>query len=265
MLPRNELPDELGPFQFGLLVLSIGLLLGLAAEIVIDLDPEIVRLIFLIDTGVCLLLLIDFGMRFQQAESKLAFLKWGWIDLLASIPAIEIFRWGRLLRIFRVLRLLVAVRSLRRLMHILWRSKTSAGLTGVLVITFLVMSFGSIGVLLAEMHEPGANIRTADDALWWSMTTVTTVGYGDYHPVTLAGRIIASFLMITGIGLFGTLSGVAAGIFLGRDHDVSAAIHEQHRVLERLDATQIEISELRAELSRERERNTERDASSAAD
>lgn len=265
MLPRNELPDELGPFQFGLLVLSIGLLLGLAAEIVIDLDPEIVRLIFLIDTGVCLLLLIDFGMRFQQAESKLAFLKWGWIDLLASIPAIEIFRWGRLLRIFRVLRLLVAVRSLRRLMHILWRSKTSAGLTGVLVITFLVMSFGSIGVLLAEMHEPGANIRTADDALWWSMTTVTTVGYGDYHPVTLAGRIIASFLMITGIGLFGTLSGVAAGIFLGRDHDVSAAIHEQHRVLERLDATQIEISELRAELSRERERNAERDASSAAD
>ncbi|MCC5023314.1 MAG: ion transporter [Candidatus Synoicihabitans palmerolidicus] len=189
MLPKRDLPEELGPFQFGILVLSLALLLGLAAEILLDLDPEIVRLIFIIDTAVCVLLLIDFGVRFKEAESKLQFMKWGWIDLIASIPAIDLFRLGRILRI------LIALRSLRRLIHILWRSKTSAGLTGAWVITFLVFSFGSTGVLMAEMHHPEADIRTAADALWWS---ITTIGYGDLRLVTTEGRIIASFLMIPG-------------------------------------------------------------------
>ncbi len=246
MLSRREEPEELGPFQFGILVLSLALLLGLLAEAVFTVHPEIQRLIFFIDTAVCVLLLIDFGIRFKEAPAKLAFMKWGWIDLVASIPAIEALRWGRLLRIVRVVRLLVAFRSLRRLLHILWQSKTSAGLTGVLVLTFLVVSFGSIGVLVFEMEEAGANIHTAEDALWWSVVTTTTVGYGDYYPVTTAGRIIATFLMITGIGLFGTLSGVAAGIFLGQSKDEPASRDAQRAMLERLDALQTELRELRS-------------------
>ena len=243
MSPPQETPDELGPFQFGILVLSLALLLGLAAEVVLDLDPELVRLIFFIDTAVCALLLVDFGVRFKNATSKLAFMKWGWIDLLASIPAFDLFRYGRILRIVRIVRMLVALRSLRRLLVILWRSKTSAGLTGVLVITFLVISFGSAGVLIAERDAPGANIHTAEDALWWSITTTTTVGYGDRYPVTTGGRVIAAFLMLTGIGLFGTLSGVAAGIFLGNNKSHPASLEAQQLILHRLDALQRRLDE----------------------
>ena len=246
MLPREQPPEELGPFQFGILVLSIVLLVGLAAEVLLEVHPEISRLIFLIDTAVCILLLIDFSIRFKDADSKLAFMKWGWIDLIASIPAIEAFRFGRVLRVVRVIRLLVAIRSLRRLLHILWQSKTSAGLTGILVITFLVISFGSTGVLIAEIDQPGANIATAEDAIWWSVTTTTTVGYGDKYPVTTGGRIIATFLMIAGIGLFGTLSGIAAGIFLGGEKDEPASRQAQKQMLKRLDAMQQEIRELRS-------------------
>lgn len=245
MLQSQESPEELGPFQFGILVLSIVLLVGLAAEVVLNVHPEISRLIFIIDTSVCVLLLIDFCIRFKAAESKLQFMKWGWIDLLASIPAIEAFRFGRVLRVFRVVRLLVAIRSLRRLLTILWQSKTSAGLTGISVITFLVISFGSTGILLAELEQPDANIATAEDAIWWSITTTTTVGYGDKYPVTTGGRVVATFLMIAGISLFGTLSGVAATIFLGDNKDEPASREAQRLMLERLEAMQKEIHDLR--------------------
>jgi voltage-gated potassium channel len=78
----------------------------------------------------------------------------------------------------------------------------------------VVVSFASTGILLVET-SPDSNIRTAEDALWWAMTTITTVGYGDRFPVTNAGRIIASAMMLCGIGLFGSLSGVAASFFIG--------------------------------------------------
>ena len=49
---------------------------------------------------------------------------------------------------------------------------------------------------------PGANITTIGDALWWGIVTIATVGYGDYYPVTAVGRIIAVFMMLSGIGIF---------------------------------------------------------------
>jgi len=58
-----------------------------------------------------------------------------------------------------------------------------------------------------------ANIKTAGDAIWWSVATITTVGYGDVYPVTTEGRTLAMILMISGIGLFGILSGLAASFF----------------------------------------------------
>jgi voltage-gated potassium channel len=247
MLHAQEPPEELGPFQFGILVLSIVLIIGLAAEIVLDVHPELKRLVFIIDTAVCGLLLIDFCIRFNEAKSKLQFMKWGWIDLIASIPAIDAFRYGRILRVVRVIRLLIAIRSFKRLLNILWQSKTSAGLTGILVISFLVISFGSAGVLMAELNEPNANISSAEDAIWWSITTATTVGYGDKYPVTTAGRVVATGLMIAGISLFGTLSGVTASIFLGDKKDSPASLEAQHLILERLEVMQKEIQHLRTQ------------------
>jgi voltage-gated potassium channel len=245
----SEPPEELGPFEFGVLLLSLVLLGGLAAELIFDVHEEIKRLVFYIDTTICGLLFIDFGNRFFRAKSKLKFMKWGWFDLLAAIPAVEAFR---ILRVVRVVRLLIVIRSVKRLYKILWESKTSAGLTGILVFTFLVISFGSTGVLIAEVDVPDANIQTANDALWWSITTTTTVGYGDKYPITAAGRIIATFLMIAGIGLFGTLSGVAASIFLGDNKDEPASREAQRLMLERLESMRKEMHELREQVNKDR-------------
>lgn len=233
--------SELTPFQFVILVLSLFVLGVIALELFVDLPPETVRVLTWIDNAVCAVFFVDFVIRFRAAESKLRFMKWGWIDLLASIPAVESLRWARLFRVIRILRLLRAVRSLRALLEILFRSRTGGGVASVSMITFLVLALSSSGILVAE-RGPDSNITTAEDAVWWSITTITTVGYGDLYPTTTAGRLIAGVLMFCGVGLFGTLSGVIAGFFLGggkRDPEPDAA--EELRALRR------EVEALRAE------------------
>jgi voltage-gated potassium channel len=78
------------------------------------------------------------------------------------------------------------------------------------ILVILIIIFGGIGVYLAEHEHQGANITKLGDAFWWAVETITTVGYGDYTPVTTIGRIIAIFVMFSGIGivvaLLGTLS-----------------------------------------------------------
>ncbi len=95
---------ELGPFQFVIVVLSLFVLGMLAVEVFVEVPPELSRIFRWIDTAVCFVFLADFIVRFSRAESELGYMKWGWIDLLASIPQIEALRWARLFRIFRILR-----------------------------------------------------------------------------------------------------------------------------------------------------------------
>ncbi len=73
---------------------------------------------------------------------------------------------------------------------------------------------GAIIVYLFERHAPGANIRTLGDAVWWSFVTVTTVGYGDFYPVTMWGRITACFIMGTGLLTLAVVTAQVASSFV---------------------------------------------------
>jgi voltage-gated potassium channel len=214
-MPSEEHRTELGPLQIVVLILSLFLLTALAAELVLPVPREVARVIGFIDTAVCAIFFIDFVHRFHGARSKLQFMKWGWIDLLASIPVIDSLRWGRLFRIFRIVRLLLAVHSFRQLLALLFASRTRAGVASVFVLTFVIVSFSAIGILLCEAGR--GNIKTAGDAIWWSFVTITTIGYGDFYPVTVAGRAVAVITMFAGVGIFGAMSGVVASVLLGSD------------------------------------------------
>lgn len=241
MKPPTDL-SELGPFQLIILVLSFVTLGALAVELVVAIPPEAGRLMRWIDNLICLFFLLDFVIRFQRAPSKLHFMKWGWIDLLASIPEVNALRWGRLFRIFRVLRLMLLLRSMSEFFRVMFVSRTRGGIASVFAITFLVLTLSSVSILFLE-RSPESNIRTAEDALWWSMTTITTVGYGDKYPVTQLGRIVASCLMVTGVGLFGTMSGVIASFFLGAPSTPS----ETEAKDEEIRALRAELEALKAE------------------
>lgn len=164
-------------FQIGLIVLTLIVLAGQVADTVFILPKEVSSLVHMIDTFACALFFADFCYRFYQAESKLRFMKWGWIDLIASIPNLEVFRWGRLVRVLRVIRLLRGVRSLQLVLAAVFERRLQGGVTSLAFAAILLVGFSSASILVCE-RAPDSNIKSAEDALWWSITTTTTVGYG---------------------------------------------------------------------------------------
>jgi voltage-gated potassium channel len=195
------------------IVLSIYVLIALLIDTLFTLPSEIFRLLLLIDHSICVFFLIEFSIRFYHAENKLKFMKWGWIDLLASIPTFDFLRAGRALQLIRLLRILRAFRSTRQLLNHVYKNKTQGAFTTVSIIAILMVIFSAVAILQVET-APDSNIKTAEDAIWWAYVTITTVGYGDKFPVTTAGRIIAAGLMTVGVGLFGTFTGFLASWFV---------------------------------------------------
>jgi len=90
--------------QILILVFSFVALGALVADLFLEVPKEAARLLNVLDTIICGVFLVDFSVRFYQAESKLRFMRWGWIDLLASIPNLEVLRWGRLVRVLQITR-----------------------------------------------------------------------------------------------------------------------------------------------------------------
>jgi voltage-gated potassium channel len=81
-------------------------------------------------------------------------------------------------------------------------------------IAALVLLTCSASMLSSEKDVKDSNIKTTSDALWWGIATMTTAGYGDKYPVTYEGRIVASILMISGVGLFGTFTGLVSAFLV---------------------------------------------------
>lgn len=195
------------------ILLSVYVLVVLVVDTLVKLPIETARLLTFIDDIICVFFLFEFFLRFYQAKSKAAFLKWGWIDLLSSIPALPFLRAGRALRLIRILRILRAFRSTKHLIRYVFESRVKGTFTAVSIIAVLMIIFSSIAILQVE-NRPDSNIKSAEDALWWSYVTITTVGYGDKYPVTTEGRLIAAVLMTVGVGLFGTFTGFLASWFV---------------------------------------------------
>lgn len=205
--------EKLNYLNIIVIILSVYVLVSLLVSTFFKLPNEVSKLLDFIDNGICIFFLIEFCIRFYQADNKIRFMRWGWIDLLSSIPTVDFLRAGRTLRLVRLIRVLRAFRSTKHLVHHVFRKRTQGAFTTVSVIAVLMVIFSAIAILQVE-DDPNSNIKTAEDAIWWSYVTITTVGYGDKYPVTTEGRIIAAFLMTTGVGLFGTFTGFLASWFV---------------------------------------------------
>ncbi len=204
---------EFGVFEIFILGLSVYVLGALLVQTVFHLSAQINALLDKIDFVVCVAFLADFAVRFHRAESKLAFLRWGWIDLVSSIPSFDSLRFGRLVRVFQIIRIMRAFRSTKNLIAFLYRNrvKSLAGTASLAVVVLL--TFCCVAILAFET-EKESNIKSPFDAAWWAISTITTVGYGDKYPVTFEGKLIAIVLMVTGVGLFGVLTGLFTRLFM---------------------------------------------------
>ena len=160
------------------------------------------------------ILLIDFFYRLVTAPSRSGyfFRQFGWADLIASLPLLQlkVLRIFRLVRVFRLLR----ANGIRVIGNRLMRNRAGSALFTLLLMGILVLEFGSLWMLALEQDAPDANITTASDALWYTIVTISTVGYGDQFPVTTGGRILGAVVIVIGVGIFGTFTGYLANLFL---------------------------------------------------
>lgn len=149
--------------------------------------------VFVVDYVVCLVLADRRGHWFVRHLHDLA---------IVVLPV---------LRPLRLLRLVTLVSILHRTVGTALRGRVTVYV--VSSATLLVLLAG-LAILDAEQNADGANIRNFSDALWWAFVTITTVGYGDFYPVTAAGRLIAAGLMICGIALIGSVTATFASWFV---------------------------------------------------
>jgi voltage-gated potassium channel len=205
--------NQLGILNLVVFVLSVYVLLAILIDTIFVLPEETSILLSYIDNTICVFFFTEFCVRFFQAENKLKFMRWGWVDLISSVPAISYLRSGRILRLIRLLRLIRAFRSTQSFLNYVFRNKAQGALTSVAILALLLIIFSSIAILQVE-KDPTSNIKSAEDAIWWSYVTITTVGYGDKFPVTTEGRGIAAVLMTAGVGLFGTFTAYVASWFV---------------------------------------------------
>ncbi|WP_199808285.1 potassium channel family protein [Streptomyces sp. NRRL S-1022] len=179
---------------------------------------------------------LDYLVRLALTPHRKDFVRRHWPDLCAVV--LPLLQPLRLLRL--VSTLLLVGRRARMAPQIRLTTYVVGAVIGLLM-------FGSLAVLSVERESPHGNIRTLGDAVWWSFTTMTTVGYGDHAPTTGLGRMIAVGLMLSGIALLGVVTANIAAWFISRFEKDDV---EERRQTEAIAALTEEVRLLRAEVAR---------------
>jgi voltage-gated potassium channel len=194
-----------------LTVISLGVM---AMQFLLPDDVPAQEVLVVMDLLFCAIFMADFFGRLWKAHPKSSYL-WpmGVFDFLGSIPAIPALRFFRLFRLARISRIL-RVGGPKRVIHEFTSRRAEGAFYVTILLALLVVMFGSLAVYAFEYRAPDGNIKTGGDAVWWSLVTITTVGYGDRYPTSSGGRTVGVITMLVGIGLFGVLTSVMATKFL---------------------------------------------------
>lgn len=256
-------PEQLNLYDLFIGLLTVLSLTVMTMQIVLPKDVPAQQVLFILDNLFCIIFLADFFGRLFRASPRRKYIFWqGVTDLLGSIPAVPALRFFRIFRLFRVLRLL-RIGGPKRILHEFVERRAESVLYITITLAIILLGVGSILVLFYETKNPDANITSGRDAIWWSIVTITTVGYGDRYPVTDGGRLVGMVTMMFGIGIFGVITSFMANAFMAPTkkekaaQEKAAAEEKSREIAAQVAALQIrdevavlhgEIAELRAML-----------------
>jgi voltage-gated potassium channel len=182
-----------------MIVLSFAYIAAYAVPIYLyPLAPGMATTFHVAEYGIWAIFIIDYLVQLQLAVEKRTFLRHEWLGLVITV--------------FPFLRPIRAIRGLIFIRQASTKKKSLASsLPAILaVMAILLVVIAGAAVLSAERFAPGATITTPSDALWWAVTAITTSGGGKLGPVTVEGRLIATFLLIFGLGLLASMTGYIA-------------------------------------------------------
>lgn len=216
-------------YQLFLLGLSIYVLTVLVVESFLIDDSEIRLVLQYIDLSICMVFLGDFFVNLYSAKSKLEYMKWGWIDLLASIPMVDPLRWGRVARIVRIFRFIRAIKSIKLLVQALHRSKIQSLSLIVLFVVFL--SYTTCSALILEFERGyGSSISTAGSALWWSFLNIMNAKLSVNDAKSSEGIVLTIILNKVGLLVFAYLNAVIIAWLIQRRVEVKAEFSDGEQV-----------------------------------
>ncbi len=212
--------------ELPLLVLSFVMLPLLVGPFLWELSAEEEATFFALDTFIWAIFAADLALKVMVAPDRLAYLRASWIEVLIVVIPFA--------RPLRIVRLVVfgsrAFRGARRFTHV-----------DFLIVYWIGLIIVAATIVTSVEQNHDSPIKNFPDALWWSVVTVTTVGYGDLVPVTTSGRAIAIALMLGGIGIFGGLTANLASFFIKTEGDDGAQATRE---------LVVEIARLREEIAR---------------
>ena len=191
--------------EWPLLAASVLFLIGYSWRVVAELDGPRSLLVGVVLATAWLVFLADYVVHLYLARERGRWFITHLFDLLVVFLPV--------LRPLRLLRLVTKLPVFQRSPGQAVRSWVGLYLIGA---TSLLIWMGSLAALDAERRSPGANITTMGDSVWWAFTTVSTVGYGDYFPVTGTGRLVAIGLMLGGVTLVGVVTATLASWIIDR-------------------------------------------------
>lgn len=175
--------------------------------------------LYYLDTMIMIYFIFEYIIRLYFSENKKNFVLNNKLDLIAIIPFNSLFKMFRIFKIVRILKLIKLFRVLvfvKRFNNKSSRFLKTNGFIYIFYSSIIIVFLGAIAIFIVEKDT---TVHNFGDALWWSFVTATTVGYGDLSPSTTIGRIIASILMITGIGTIGMLTGAISTFFIKNENE----------------------------------------------
>lgn len=253
-MKTDNTKDDTRPMSLLSLFLSFIALFVISSLLFFPLSAETRQVFIGLDFIICTIFLLQLCLDLIRSTDRMKFMKRHWIDFLASIPLIEPLRFAR---VFSILRVILVLRSSHNVFRELRKNKHEATLASILLLLVVLLSVGSCMMLFIEGRLPDANIQTGADAIWWAFVTISTVGYGDYYPVSTSGRMLAMLLIICGVGLFGMISGLVTSMITAPAKEQSKQAENKEKLLLEIVAKQNEIL-LRLEQLEKRDQKEER-------
>jgi voltage-gated potassium channel len=204
-------------FDYSLQLLILVSLTAFAAETLPDNTPQMIQLLNHIEIFATVVFTLEYALRIYVAENvrKYIFSFYGIVDLLAILPfylhSILDLRTVRVFRVFRVFRALKLVRYNKALKRFgLAAELMREELVLFLMVTGILIFIVSSGIYFFEHEAQPDAFSSIFHSLWWSVVTLTTVGYGDVYPITTGGRIFTFFVLIIGVGIVTIPAGIVA-------------------------------------------------------
>ena len=215
-IERNDTPAGRA-IDLAIQALIVVSLIAFSIETLPNLSPTTERWLHGIEIVTVAIFTVEYLLRLAVADSKARFVFsfFGIIDLLAILPfyiasgidlrSVRAFRFLRLFRAFKMVRYSKAIRRFHRAFVI-----AREEIVLFVCVTLLLLFFSAVGIYYFENEAQPEEFASVFHSLWWSVTTLTTVGYGDVYPVTVGGRVFTFFVLLIGLGFVSVPAGLVA-------------------------------------------------------